>query len=186
MELSTKTTMRKPIEELIAERSGIRLDIGGGGNPQGPDWVNMDIRDLPTVDVVWDFEKIPWPLPDCCVTVAVASHVVEHVNPAKFGFINWMNELWRVMRYDGKVALALPHGYSPGYLQDPTHCNACNETTWAYFDPLEPNTQGMLYSIYSPMPWRIEFLAYDPSANIEVILVKRRWDESYGCPKPNH
>lgn len=168
------------IEQLIQERSGIRLDIGCGASKQGPDWVGMDIRALPGVDIVHDMESIPWPLPDGCVTIAVASHVVEHVNPAKFGFINWMNELWRVMRVDGKAALALPHGYSPGYLQDPTHCNPCNETTWCYFDPLEPNTGGMLYGIYRPKPWRIEFLSYDPSANIEVILVKRREDVSYG------
>lgn len=170
-------------EKLIKERSGIRLDIGCGNSKQ-EGFVGMDIRPLPTVDIVHDMESIPWPLPDECVTVAVASHVVEHINPVKFGFINWMNELWRVMKPDGEVALALPHGYSPGYLQDPTHCNACNETTWCYFDPLEPNTGGMLYHIYSPMPWRIKFLAWSPAANIEVVLVKRRWDASYGCAKP--
>lgn len=167
------------IEKLIRDNSGIRLDIGCGASKQ-PGFVGMDIRPIAgVVDIVHDFEQIPWPLPDACVSSAVASHVVEHINPVKFGFINWMNELWRVMRYDGKVALALPHGYSPGYLQDPTHCNACNETTFAYFDPLEPNTGGALYRIYSPMPWRIEMLAWDPSANIEVILVKRREDVSY-------
>lgn len=160
------------IEKLIEDRSGIRLDIGCGANKQGPDWVGMDIRPLPGVDIVHDMESIPWPLPDECVLSAVASHVVEHINPVKFGFINWMNELWRVMRHDGKVALALPHGYSPGYLQDPTHCNPCNENTFAYFDPAALG--GGLYRIYEPKPWRIEFLAYDPSANIEVVLVKRR------------
>jgi hypothetical protein len=166
------------IDELLRERAGIRLDIGCGAHKQGADWVGMDVRPLPGVDIVHDFEVYPWPLPDACVTVAVASHVVEHIYPARFGFIRWMDELWRVMQVGGKAALALPHGNSQGYLQDPTHCNACNETTWAYFDPEEPSTQGLLWSIYKPKPWRIEFLAWDPSANIEVILVKR--EDVYG------
>jgi hypothetical protein len=173
------------IDELLRERSGIRLDIGCGANKHGPDWIGMDIRPIPnSVDIVHDFEQLPWPLPDECVLVAVASHVVEHINPHKFGFVNWMNELWRVMKPDGEVAIAVPHGHSPGYLQDPTHCNPCNEATWAYFDPLEPNTGGLLYQIYTPMPWRIKFLSWSPAANIEVVLVKRRWDASYGCPEP--
>jgi hypothetical protein len=167
------------IEKLLASKSGIKLDIGAGANKQGPDWVGMDIRDLPGVDIVWDFENIPWQLPDECVIAAMASHIVEHINPHKFGFIKFMDEIWRVMKYDGQLAIATPHGASPGYLQDPTHCNPCNENTWAYFDPLEPRTGGQLYKIYKPKPWKIKFLNWDPSGNIEVVLVKRREDKSY-------
>ena len=171
--------MLSSLDALLAEKSGISLDIGCGAHKQGPEWVGLDIRALPGVDIVWDFEQFPWPLPDECAIRAIASHVVEHVNPHKFGFINFMNEVWRVMKPDGEFAIATPHGHSPGYLQDPTHCNPCNEATWAYFDPLEPNTQGLLYKIYKPKPWRIKFLSWSPAANIEVILVKRREDKSY-------
>lgn len=164
------------IEELLKTKSGIRLDIGGGGNPQ-PGFVSMDIRDLPTTDIRWDVESYPWPLPDESVLCAVASHLVEHIAPARFGFINFMNEVWRVLKVGGEFAIATPHGYSPGYLQDPTHCNPCNEATWSYFDPEEPNTGGMLWRIYQPKPWKIKFLAWDPSANIEVVLIKRALPE---------
>lgn len=164
------------ITQLLQERSGIRLDIGCGAHPQ-PGFVGMDIRSLPGVDIVHDIEVYPWPLPDECVLTAVASHLVEHIAPARFGFIRFMDEVWRVLTVGGEFAIATPHGYSPGYLQDPTHCNPCNEATWAYFDPFEPNTQGALWGIYRPMPWRIKYLSWDPSANIEVILVKRDLEE---------
>ncbi len=164
------------IAQLLQERSGIRLDIGCGAHPQ-PGFVGMDIRPLPGVDIVHDIEVIPWPLPDECALTAVASHLVEHIAPARFGFIRFMDEVWRVLRVGGEFAIATPHGYSPGYLQDPTHCNPCNEATWAYFDPFEPNTQGALWGIYRPMPWKIKYLSWDPSANIEVILVKRGLEE---------
>lgn len=168
------------IDNLMQERAGIRLDIGGGGNPQ-PGFVNMDIRPLESVDIVHDVTIYPWPLPDESVLCAVASHLVEHIPPHDFGFIRFMNEVWRVLKVGGEFAIATPHGYSPGYLQDPTHCNPCNEATWAYFDPEEPNTGGHLYRIYSPKPWRIKTLLWDPSANIEVVLVKRAEVDNAGA-----
>lgn len=161
------------IDELLERESGIRLDIGGGENPQ-PNFVNMDIRDLPGVDIVHDAEVYPWPLPDGCVLAAMASHLIEHIDPHKGGFIRFMDEVWRVMKPGGEFAIACPHGSSQGYLQDPTHCNPCNEATWAYFDPEEPNTGGQLWQIYKPRPWRIKYLSWSPAANIEVVLVKRK------------
>jgi SAM-dependent methyltransferase len=167
------------IESLLKERGGIRLDIGCGRNKQAPDWVGIDCRELPGVDIVHDVEVYPWPLPDECAIVAVASHLVEHIDPHGGGFIRFMDEVWRVLKPDGEFAIATPHGASPGFLQDPTHCNPCNEATWAYFDPLEPNTGGVLYRIYRPKPWKIKHLSWDPAANIEVVLIKRREDRSY-------
>ena len=168
------------IGALLKEKAIIRLDIGCGASKQGRDWVGMDIRPGPGVDIVHDWNDYPWPLPDESVTVAVASHVVEHVNPADGGFLRWMDELWRVMRVDGQVAIVTPHGSSQGYLQDPTHCNPCNEWTWAYFDPLETQIHGAYYRIYRPKPWRIEGrVMFDPTGSIEVVLAKRRDDRSY-------
>ena len=158
------------IDKLIADRAGIRLDVGCGEAKQSG-FVGLDKRALEGVDIVHDVEVFPWPLPDECVVVAVCSHLVEHIKP--WLFIDFMNELWRVMRVDGEAAISLPHGSSQGFLQDPTHCNACNETTFAYFDPEEPHTAGLLWQIYKPKPWRIKYMSWSPSANIEVVLVKR-------------
>lgn len=160
------------ITALLAQHSGIKLDIGCGGNRQ-PGFIGLDIRPLETVDIVWDIEQFPWPLPDECVVLAMASHLVEHINPAKFGFINFMNEVWRIMKPGGSFMISCPHGYSMGMLQDPTHCNFINENTWAYFDPDPPGGNNILFNIYSPSPWRIARLVWDPTANIEVELIKR-------------
>lgn len=164
------------IEAGIAAASGLRLDIGCGEAKQAG-WYGIDRRALPGVDLVHDLEVMPWPLPDECAVVAMASHLVEHIKP--WLFFQFMDEVWRVLRYDCEFAIACPHGRSSGWLQDPTHCNALNEATWAYFDPLEESTGGALYRIYKPKPWRIKILSWSPSANIEVVLVKRREDPSY-------
>lgn len=170
--------MAETVNDIINRMQGIKLDIGCGANKQ-PSFVGMDVRPLPGVDIVHDWNVLPWPLPDECVIQVLASHVVEHVPPCaigpdgrtRFPFVEWMNELWRVCRVDAEVAMSLPHGSSQGYLQDPTHCNPCNEATWAYFDP--EHVSG-LYNIYRPKPWYLKYINWAPNANIEVILVKRK------------
>lgn len=160
------------MNEFLERKKGLRLDIGCGPSKQ-EGFVGMDARPLEGVDIVHNWNDYPWPFDDESVVIAIASHVIEHVNPADGGFLRWMDELWRIMQVDGEVAITFPHGSGQGYLQDPTHCNACNEMTWAYFDPEEPHTRGQLYRIYRPKPWRIKFLSWSPATNVEVVLVKR-------------
>lgn len=71
---------RSNIQKLIEEKQGINLDVGCGAN-KNSGFVGLDILDLPEVDIVWDFNRTPWPLPDECVLKAVASHVLEHILP---------------------------------------------------------------------------------------------------------
>ena len=168
----------KTIDELLKFYGAIQLDIACGENKTGG-FVGMDVRELPGVDIVWDLENYPYPLPDDCVSEAIASHYLEHINPAKFGMIKFMDEIWRIMKVDCKFAVLLPYGGSPRYWQDPTHINGCNENTFRYFDPIIDGEKSMLYYIYKPKPWKIVSLRFDPFGDIEVLMVKRRMDPSY-------
>ena len=146
---------------------GIRLDIGCGENKISPAYTGMDRRPLEGVEIVHDLEVFPWPLDDGACLDVVASHVIEHIKP--WIFIDFMNEVWRVLKTGGKFALAAPYGVGFLYVQDPTHCNPSNEATWQYFDPKFP-----LYDIYKPKPWSIDygFPVWQVSGNIEVLMTK--------------
>jgi DUF2075 family protein len=52
-------------------------------------------------------------------------------------------------------------------VQDPTHCNPCNESTWEYFDP-----NWYLYGIYKPKPFHVEHRSWQAEGNMEVLLKK--------------
>lgn len=166
--LSVSVSESVALAETLGRAAGIRLDIGCGRNKQhGAGWVGIDFQALPGVDIVHDLTVFPWPLEDESVLVAVASHVVEHISPANMGYIKFMNEVWRVLKPGGEFAITTPHGWSPGFLQDPTHIAQFNENTWWYFVKEHP-----FYNFYTPKPWTIKYLSWDYNANIDVVLVK--------------
>lgn len=153
-------------KEVIKERTGILLDIGCGEN-KNDGFVGMDRRPLKGVDIVHDLEVFPYPLEDNSCLAIVGSHIVEHIKP--WIMLEFMNELWRIMKPGGRLAFSHPYGWSHGYIQDPTHCNPCNETTWMYFDHRHP-----LWRIYKPKPWALgkNSPVWQVTGNMEVLMRK--------------
>jgi|PlaIllAssembly_1097288.scaffolds.fasta_scaffold28824_2 SAM-dependent methyltransferase len=145
---------------------GFRLDIGCGGNKQ-KNFVGMDKRPLEGVDIVHDLEVFPYPIGDGEVLDIVGSHIIEHIKP--WLMIDFMNELWRILRVGGNLILSAPYGVGFPYVQDPTHCNPVNEATFQYFDPNFP-----LYGIYQPKPWKLAkgFPVWQDGGIIEVLMEK--------------
>lgn len=144
--------------------AGIWLDVGCGDHKH-EGTIGMDRREVQGVDIVHDLESIPYPLPDECCRRILASHIVEHLNPAKM--VSIMDEWWRLMKPYGQLIIAMPYAGSPRFHQDPTHIHAWNETTPSYFDPAHP-----LYDVYKPKPWHIDQCAWHSIGDLEVILSK--------------
>ncbi len=156
----------RSLRKLFASKLGIDLDVGCGEAKQ-KNFVGMDIRKVPGVDILHDACKFPWPIPSSCCNKILLSHMWEHIKP--WLSIKFMDELWRVMKEDGQLLISTPYATSFGYYQDPTHCNPSNEATWTYFDPAY-----FLYTIYKPKPWKIVRNVYQMNHNMEVILEKRK------------
>ena len=163
-----KPKITKKIQTLFKSRSGVNLDIGCGSNVQkdGGNWLGMDIRKLPGVDIVHNAEEFPWPLPNASCNKLLASHLLEHIKP--WLMIDFMNEAWRVMKPGGQFLIGVPYATSHGMYQDPTHIGFFNESTFTYYDP-----DYYLYRIYEPLPWKIMRNAFQVTGNMEVILEKR-------------
>lgn len=157
----------------LQKKKGILLDFGCGKKKQGPHWIGMDKRKLPSVDIVHDLEKIPYPFKDESVLTTVASHVLEHLDPRLTVAI--FNEIWRITVPGGQFVIATPFAGSREYWKDPTHCNGFTEETFTYFDP---EANSVLYNVYRPKPWKIEKLYWHPDGFIECVLAKRRENEA--------
>jgi SAM-dependent methyltransferase len=168
--------MDKKIGKLLKSKQGIKLDLGCGGKKQAG-FVGMDIRKLPTVDIVHDAEVVPYPIPDESCLIVLMSHMMEHMCPKKvFGI---MNELWRIVKPDGQLWLSMPYAHSHGFWQDPTHCHSWNETTAVYFDPhpkIFSGERSLYYDIYKPKPWQIIQNDWNEVGSLTVVLQKRLTD----------
>ena len=110
------------------------------------------------------------------ISATEVNQYLGEVDPGPL-FFRFMDEVWRILKPDAQFAFVLPYGGSPGFLQDPTHIAQFNISTWAYFDPLA--SQGILYNIYRPLPWKIVGATYIIAGNMEIVLEKRRIDPSY-------
>lgn len=175
-----KKTLRasKEINKLIEKNNSIKLDLGCGKHKTNG-YVGMDMFPFEGVDIVHNVEDFPFPLPDECVSVAIASNLVEHINPHNCVFIRFMNEMWRIMKPGGEFLISAPYAFSPGDGQDPSHCNHITEVTWDYFDPLGVLSGGGLYHYYGTLPWEVKINTWDNNGYIETVMRKRIIDKSY-------
>src|SRR3990167_3541145 len=114
-------TQKQRVKSLLKLKTHININLGAADSPM-TGFINVDIQDLPGVDVVWDLEKFPWPFPDNCADLLIASQLVEHINPHGGIFIKFMDEAWRILKPKGQFMIATPYAGSIGYWQDPTHC----------------------------------------------------------------
>lgn len=91
--------------------------------------INLDMVDLPTVDVVHNLDVFPWPFPDDRFDDVIGFQVFEHVNDP----IGFMKEVHRVLVPGGKLSLTVPHYQSNNSFTDPTHKRHCTLRTWDYW-----------------------------------------------------
>lgn len=164
----------KDINKLAFDQ-GIRLDIGCGEGKKMPHWIGMDIVPNEGVDIVWDVQDIPFPIPDDSCFQILLSHMWEHIEP-KFR-IKVINELWRIMKHEGQLLISAPYYLSFGAHQDPTHYPCPNESTFFYFDP-----KYDIWQIYKPKPWKVVRCDYQMNGQLEVIMEAQK-DNKYLPPK---
>jgi SAM-dependent methyltransferase len=116
------TDSRPPIREPR------RLNVGCGHESR-PGWVNLDIADIPGVDVVHDLDVHPLPFADETFDYVECIDILEHVKelPAV------MRELHRIMRPGGRLVIEGPHFTSYTWPTDPTHRRAFAINTFQFF-----------------------------------------------------
>ena len=205
----SKERPKNNIDAILKKHNlGIKLDIGCGANKQDG-FVGMDIRELPGVDIVHNMEQFPYPLPDESCSMVVASHVLEHVNPAStdprlVGLINMLIDKKvitekEVTKHIGEYET---FGVFMGFMNEVWRITQKGGRfafvvpyagTQGFFqDPthlnpinevtmsyFDPLDRSGLWSIYKPCPWKIITNVFDMGVNLEVVLEKRLIDKSY-------
>lgn len=84
----------------------VKLDLGCGETKK-EGFTGVDTKSTPSVDVVYDLFKLPWPWQDDSVDEVNCSyfyHLVPQELRGKF-----MEELYRILKKGGKASFTVPH-----------------------------------------------------------------------------
>jgi SAM-dependent methyltransferase len=117
------------------DQADIKMNVGCGRNIM-KDWINLDSKSLPGVDLVCDLDRLGsgegrevLPIPDGTISEFLLSHVLEHIqNP-----LPMMQELWRVAKPGAVMTIRSPYGSSDDAWEDPTHVRGIFLQSFGYF-----------------------------------------------------
>ena len=84
---------------------GVEKQEGGLGSPVLIDFTNIDIRNLPGVDIIHDITDLPMFQDDSVDEIRV-SHVIEHIPTDKI--IKTLAEWYRILKSDGLLRIYCP------------------------------------------------------------------------------
>ena len=117
---------------MIEAKPPLRLELGCGNHPSvgfvhHDRWKHSD-----HVQLAWDLEVFPWPLPDSTVQIIKATDVFEHL---KCDVQTWLDECWRVLVYGGELNMRLPAWDNPYSWRDPTHQRVFHKESFLYWCP---------------------------------------------------
>jgi len=104
------------------------LDIGCGAR-KVPGAIGLDKVSLPGVDIIWDLEKLPYPIKDSAFDEVHMYHVLEHLSDT----ISIMEEVWRIAKAGAKVFIRVPHYSGRKAWIDLTHKKAFSAFSFDYF-----------------------------------------------------
>jgi SAM-dependent methyltransferase len=119
-----------PVETPV-EVKLLKLDLACGQVCQ-QGFEGVDIAAVDGVKHVHDLNVYPWPFEDSSVDEARSSHYLEHLDGLQQ--IEFMNELWRILKNGSGALITTPYGHSVRAWQDPTHLRPIFAESYLYYN----------------------------------------------------
>lgn len=135
-----------------------RIDLACGDNKK-EGFVGIDIIKTNCTDYIVDLQRFPWPIESESVEEIFCGHYIEHIphdsgvkeaieeattfeefkelykEKSKVdGFIKFLNELYRILKPEGKARLIAPYYTSERAYGDPTHVRYIADFTCYYMN----------------------------------------------------
>lgn len=125
-------SLEEQLDRLVAEartaNAPARYLNLGSGRDRRDGFVNVDIADLPEVDVVAAFGGEPLPFASNSFGVVLCRDILEHVE-----VVPALREVHRVLAPGGFVLISAVHFTSRNLYADPTHVRGFSARTFDYF-----------------------------------------------------
>lgn len=162
--------LQQMLDVVFAEQYKINLGAGAD-HPKG--YINVDLVDLPGIDVVHNLMEFPYPFESDIATEIKAVDVVEHLanytadnRPSVIAFVE---ECHRILKKGGLLYMQMP-GWKADFLWiDPTHVRGFDIQSFDFFDPTKPYGQTTGFYSKAKFSVRAEEL---PNHNLRFWLTK--------------
>lgn len=106
----------------------MRLNVGCG-RLRIPGYVGVDFQRAPSVDLVFDVGRSPWPLADGCASEVIAWHVLEHL--PGYALHTAIKEAHRVLAPGATLYVKVPYREWPVY--NPNHFRSFDERSFNWW-----------------------------------------------------
>jgi len=121
-------------------KNKVKVDLACGDNKK-EGYIGVDVMKTSSTDVVHDLTQYPWPFEDASVDVIHCSHYIEHIPHNIFndkddrdGLIQFMDEVYRILKVGGVANIDAPHYQSVRALGDPTHHRSIGDLSFLYWN----------------------------------------------------
>src|ERR1700722_18034690 len=121
-----ETTYSPELLDALAKYNVLNL---GAGKKRRDDAVNVDLVSATNPELVWDLNRLPWPLPSNHFREVQANDVIEHLDD----LISVMEEIHRVCAPGAVVRITVPHYSCANAFTDPTHRHYFSWFSFHYF-----------------------------------------------------
>lgn len=139
------------VTQALQAGQKLKLNIGGGATVK-EGYFNLDLVELPQVDIVADLNQPFSLLPDNSVERVYTCHVLEHVS----NLLGLMEELHRICTPGAEIEIIVPHFSNPLYYSDPTHVRPWGIYTIAYFMDKEDQVGRKVPCYYSKARFKLK------------------------------
>ncbi len=130
------------MEKVIKSDKIINLNLACGNVPK-EGFIGVDIVDTDSTDIVHDLNQYPWPFEDNSVDEIYCYHYIEHITHVinslssadnRDGLIQFMDEIYRILKPKGKVTIIAPYYKSGRAFGDPTHVRHIGDLSFHYYN----------------------------------------------------
>jgi predicted SAM-dependent methyltransferase len=144
------------MDRTVVTGKDLRINLGAGREAlEG--WFNTDWYDLPGIDLVQNLLFMPYPFGDESAKVVRAWDVLEHMPshlPDGRSFpIEFMNEIWRILKPGGQFLIHVPDARHAEWATDISHVRPYMPESFDHFDP--DTELGKMFPFYSDRKWKI-------------------------------
>jgi len=141
----------------------LRIELGGGIRPKGEGLINIDRQNVPSVDIVMDFEKDKFPFSDNSVVYIYSSHTLEHVA----NIYGLLLEMLRISSNGAHWGIITPHPHRSSVMT-PEHVHVISKEWWL--------NQAMNIDYIYPDNWKIIIESFDEPISENMIAKLQKYN----------